>query len=123
MLHESDEYYMVFFTAENRIPESIVASFTHDIFIKGCQTNFEIDGPNELEVADLYPEERFITLDQCFNEFYARLLEAKVGAEGGEKVTKVETKVAEVLITAPEVAEIMTPSHVMEPLPISALCA
>ncbi|KAK4784607.1 hypothetical protein SAY86_018975 [Trapa natans] len=55
--------------AENDIPRSIVASFTHDIFIKGCQTNFMIDGPNDVEVGDLYPEETFRTLDECFDDF------------------------------------------------------
>ncbi|GLT75779.1 hypothetical protein SLA2020_474770 [Shorea laevis] len=35
--------------AENCIPQSIVASFTHDIFIKGCQVNFAIDGPQMLK--------------------------------------------------------------------------
>ncbi|KAK9934820.1 hypothetical protein M0R45_021949 [Rubus argutus] len=59
--------------AENRIPESIVASFTHDIFIKGCQTNFPIEGPNDIDVATLYPEESFRTLDECFNDFLVKL--------------------------------------------------
>uniref|UniRef100_A0A7N0ZXU9 NmrA-like domain-containing protein n=1 Tax=Kalanchoe fedtschenkoi TaxID=63787 RepID=A0A7N0ZXU9_KALFE len=114
------EDHLLALAAENRIPESIVASFTHDIFIKGCQINFDIEGPDEMEVGDLYPEERFITLDQCFNEFYARLLKGKVGAEGGEKVSKAE----DVVITPPvEAADIIPPSHVMEPLPISAMCA
>ncbi|CAN0870477.1 Leucoanthocyanidin reductase [Linum grandiflorum] len=55
--------------AENRIPESIVASFTHDIFIKGCQSNFEIDGVNDLDASALYPDEAFETVDQVFAEF------------------------------------------------------
>ncbi|KAL3751408.1 hypothetical protein ACJRO7_012261 [Eucalyptus globulus] len=59
--------------AENCIPQSIVASFTHDIFIKGCQVNFSVDGPNEVEVCSLYPEEPFRTVDECFTEFAAKL--------------------------------------------------
>ncbi|KAK4762422.1 hypothetical protein SAY86_008190 [Trapa natans] len=55
--------------AENDIPRSIVASFTHDIFIKGCQTNFLIGGPKDVEVGDLYPDEMFRTLDECFEDF------------------------------------------------------
>ncbi|CAL1392842.1 unnamed protein product [Linum trigynum] len=55
--------------AENRIPESIVASFTHDIFIKGCQSNFEIDGVNDVEASSLYPDETFQTVDQVFADF------------------------------------------------------
>ncbi|KAA8529214.1 hypothetical protein F0562_033987 [Nyssa sinensis] len=56
---------------ENIIPQSVVASFTHDIFIKGCQTNFSIDGPGEVEVSTLYPDESFRTVDDCFNDFAA----------------------------------------------------
>lgn len=59
--------------AENRIPQSVVASFTHDIFIKGCQVNFSIDGPNDIEVTDLYPDEQFRTLDDCFSDYLINL--------------------------------------------------
>lgn len=59
--------------SENRIPESIVASFTHDIFIKGCQVNFPVDGPHDVEIGTLYPEESFRTLDECFNDFLLKL--------------------------------------------------
>nr|BAV56575.1 putative leucoanthocyanidin reductase [Fagopyrum esculentum] len=55
--------------AENRIPESIVASFTHDIFIKGCQVDFVVEGPNEVEIEELYPNDKYITIDECFEEF------------------------------------------------------
>ncbi|GMH26212.1 hypothetical protein Nepgr_028055 [Nepenthes gracilis] len=55
--------------AENCIPQSIVASLTHDIFIKGCQVDFSIDGPNEVEVTELYPKESFVTVDECFEVF------------------------------------------------------
>ena len=86
--------------AENRIPESIVASFTHDIFIKGCQANFSIDGPNEVEITALYPDEDFRSLDECFNDFLLRLNEECVG-NGDEKVA---------------------PSPMIEPLTITATC-
>ncbi|PKI60508.1 hypothetical protein CRG98_019162 [Punica granatum] len=59
--------------AENRIPESNVAAITHDIFIKGCQNNFSIDGPRDVEVSSLYAEESFRTLDECFGEFVTRI--------------------------------------------------
>ncbi|KAL8139537.1 hypothetical protein V2J09_005558 [Rumex salicifolius] len=55
--------------AENSIPQSIVASFTHDIFIKGCQVDFAIEGPNEVEIGDLYPNETYKTMDECFHDF------------------------------------------------------
>lgn len=66
--------------AENRIPESIVASFTHDIFIQGCQVNFSIDAAKEVEICDLYPEEMFKTLDDCFDEFAGKLEDKKDAA-------------------------------------------
>ncbi|OIW04651.1 hypothetical protein TanjilG_07786 [Lupinus angustifolius] len=55
--------------AENRIPESVVASFTHDIFIKGCQVNFNTDGPKDVEISTLYPDEKFRSLEDCFEDF------------------------------------------------------
>ncbi|KAE9595730.1 hypothetical protein Lal_00031016 [Lupinus albus] len=55
--------------AENRIPESMVASFTHDIFIKGCQVNFNTDGPKDVEISTLYPDEKFRSLEDCFEDF------------------------------------------------------
>ncbi|XP_077241084.1 leucoanthocyanidin reductase-like [Tasmannia lanceolata] len=55
------------------IPRSIVASFTHDIFIKGCQINFPINGPNDVEVTDLYPHIPFHTMAECFDEYVVKL--------------------------------------------------
>ncbi|XP_061349729.1 leucoanthocyanidin reductase-like isoform X2 [Gastrolobium bilobum] len=55
--------------AENCIPESIVASFTHDIFIKGCQVNFNIDELRDVEISTLYPDEAFRSLEDCFEDF------------------------------------------------------
>ncbi|KAF6143796.1 hypothetical protein GIB67_016717 [Kingdonia uniflora] len=59
---------------ENIIPESIVASFTHDIFIKGCQINFPIDGVKDLEASSLYPNIHFRTISECFDEFVAKIV-------------------------------------------------
>lgn len=58
-----------------RIPESIVAAFTHDIFIKGCQINFAIEEPEEVDVLSLYPEDRFQTIDECFTDFVSKLVD------------------------------------------------
>ncbi|MCL7041163.1 hypothetical protein MKW94_012390 [Papaver nudicaule] len=60
---------------ENLIPQSIVASFTHDIFIKGCQINYSIEGPDNVEVSSLYPDIPFKTIDECFDEFVVKLIE------------------------------------------------
>ncbi|XP_078165148.1 leucoanthocyanidin reductase-like [Carex rostrata] len=59
--------------AENILPESIVASLTHDIFINGCQTNFDIDSHNEIEIGDLYPDVALRTIDECFNDYISNL--------------------------------------------------
>lgn len=53
----------------NKIPESIVASLTHDIFIKGCQFNFEIDGPHDVELSQLYPEISYTSVEDFFDEY------------------------------------------------------
>ncbi|KAK3010979.1 hypothetical protein RJ639_011169 [Escallonia herrerae] len=85
--------------AENIIPQSIVAAFTHDIFIKGCQVNFSIDGPYNVDVGTLYPDETFRTMDECFHDFFMKIENKHVAAE-----------------------EEITPNHVVEPLPIP-MCA
>ncbi|KAG5532524.1 hypothetical protein RHGRI_026970 [Rhododendron griersonianum] len=87
---------------ENVIPQSIVASFTHDIFIKGCQVNFSIEGPDEVEVSDLYPDESFRTVDACFDDFVAKMeIDRRKSANEG----------------------ITTKNHGVEVLPITAMCA
>jgi len=53
----------------NKIPESIVASLTHDIFIKGCQYKFEIDGPHDVEVCQLYPEIPYTSIEDFFDDY------------------------------------------------------
>lgn len=53
----------------NNIPESIVASLTHDIFIKGCQYNFEIEGPQDVELSQLYPEISYTSVEDFFDEY------------------------------------------------------
>ncbi|CAJ1932259.1 unnamed protein product [Sphenostylis stenocarpa] len=55
--------------AENCIPQSVVASFTHDIFIKGCQVNFSAEGANDVEITSLYPFEKFRSLEDCYEDF------------------------------------------------------
>ena len=63
------------------IPDSIVASFTHDIFIKGCQVNFSLDKPTDLEATSLYPEMQFRTIDECFDEFVEKIMGGQAAAE------------------------------------------
>ncbi|KAJ6768626.1 LEUCANTHOCYANIDIN REDUCTASE [Salix koriyanagi] len=88
--------------AENIIPESIVASFTHDIFIKGCQSNFSINGPDDIEVGTLYPDEAFRTVDECFNDFALELKDTAMDL--GSKANA-------------------APNHAVESMALSAPCA
>ncbi|CAL8994883.1 unnamed protein product [Prunus brigantina] len=85
--------------AENRIPESIVASFTHDIFIKGCQVNFPVEGPHDVEIGTLYPGESFRTLDECFNDFLLKL-EEQLELEKNKVSTKTTAVVEPRAVTA-----------------------
>ncbi|GLJ50638.1 hypothetical protein SUGI_1078760 [Cryptomeria japonica] len=53
----------------NNIPESIVASLTHDIFINGCQYNFKMEAPKDVEVCELYPEILYTTVQDFFDRY------------------------------------------------------
>ena len=59
--------------AEMRIPQSIVAALTHDIFINGCQVNYSMDKPTDIEVGTLYPDTPFQTIDECFKDFAGKI--------------------------------------------------
>lgn len=61
-----------------RIPESIVASLTHDIFIRGCQINYKLDDSRDVEVCSLYPETPFRTVDDCFEDFVTKIFGVNV---------------------------------------------
>ncbi|KAE8665529.1 Leucoanthocyanidin reductase [Hibiscus syriacus] len=58
---------------EMRIPQSVVALITHDIFINGCQINFSLDKPTDVEVCSLYPDATFHTTAECFDEFTKKI--------------------------------------------------
>lgn len=60
---------------EMRIPASVVAALTHDIFIKGCQINYLMDKATDIEACSLYPETPFTSIDECFNGFVAKIVE------------------------------------------------
>ncbi|GAB2280110.1 leucoanthocyanidin [Dionaea muscipula] len=100
--------------AENCLPQSIVASFTHDIFIKGCQVDFPIDGSNEVEVTELYSNETFKTIDECFDEFVARVDQD----DDDDDVNCNKKPEASVSAVGSEAKS----NPVVEALPISAMC-
>nr|AHB89627.1 leucoanthocyanidin reductase 1 [Picea abies] len=57
----------------NYIPESIVASLTHDVFINGCQYKFEIDGHHDVEACELYYRESYTTVHDFFDGYLGTL--------------------------------------------------
>ena len=67
-----------------RIPQSVVAALTHDIFINGCQ-DFSLDKPTDVEVCSLYPDTPFRTISECFEDF------AKKTGENAKAVSKPAT--------------------------------
>lgn len=67
--------------SEMRIPESIVAAFTHDIFIQGCQVNFALDKATDVEATSLYPDTTFRSIDECFDDFVSMIIEGHVMPE------------------------------------------
>lgn len=80
------------YNVENCIPESVVASITHDIFINGCQVNFNIDGIHDVEINTLYPGEAFRSLEDCFGDFVHMVVD-KIHNKGEENgVTNTNTK-------------------------------
>ncbi|PON62091.1 Hopanoid-associated sugar epimerase [Parasponia andersonii] len=82
-------------TKELPIPASIVASFTHDIFIKGCQITYSLDKPSDVDVCSLYPEAPFQSIDRCFDDFIQKILDAA-------KVTSKATGKDGILVTTPK---------------------
>ncbi|KAK2631470.1 hypothetical protein EUGRSUZ_L02863 [Eucalyptus grandis] len=41
----------------------------HSIFVKGDQTNFEIEPSFGVEASELYPDVKYMTVDQCLDQF------------------------------------------------------
>lgn len=89
---------------EMRIPESVVASFTHDIFIKGCQVNYALDKPTDEEITALYPDASFRTINECLDDFCTKIFDASVlveiPKENGGAVEKGPATKANMAITA-----------------------
>ncbi|XP_057952521.1 leucoanthocyanidin reductase-like [Malania oleifera] len=96
------------------IPRSIVAAFTHDIFIKGCQTNYSIDKATDVEATSLYPDDPFRSVDKCFDDFMEKMVEMNPEATAME---------AEPIIMEDDGIVVPNPKPRAEPLPITASCA
>ncbi|XP_068642632.1 phenylcoumaran benzylic ether reductase Betv6-like [Aristolochia californica] len=47
----------------------LILSVTHAIFVKGDQTNFELDPSFELEASELYPDVNYTSVDKYLSQF------------------------------------------------------
>ncbi|MQM04442.1 hypothetical protein Taro_037239 [Colocasia esculenta] len=74
--------------AEHRIPHSFIASFTHDVYIKGCQHRFAMDRIRDVEVTELYPGVPFRTMEECLEEFAAGVLAEKVNGDNTASLSR-----------------------------------
>ncbi|KAK8518601.1 hypothetical protein V6N13_018116 [Hibiscus sabdariffa] len=92
---------------EMRIPQSVVTAITHDIFINGCQINFSLDKPTDAEVCSLYPDTRFRTVAECFDDFVKKI------SDKAKTVSKP--------VTASN-SDMFVPAAKPEALPVAAIC-
>lgn len=63
-------FIFVFFTilAAAPIPFNVGLAINHSIFIKGDQTNFEIDPSWGVEASELYPDVKYSTVDEMLDQ-------------------------------------------------------
>ncbi|KAL8195338.1 hypothetical protein R6Q57_025741 [Mikania cordata] len=54
---------------ESPVPINVVLSISHSIFVKGDQTNFEIEPSFGVEASALYPDVKYTTVDEYLNRF------------------------------------------------------
>ncbi|XP_056160575.1 phenylcoumaran benzylic ether reductase Pyrc5-like [Syzygium oleosum] len=54
---------------EASVPLNTWLAILHSVFVKGDQTNFEIEPPFEVEALELYPDVKYTTVDQYLDQF------------------------------------------------------
>ncbi|KAF8406448.1 hypothetical protein HHK36_008535 [Tetracentron sinense] len=54
---------------EAPVPVNIILSISHSTFVKGDQTNFEIEPSFGVEATELYPDVYYTTVDKYLNQF------------------------------------------------------
>lgn len=54
---------------EAPFPINVVLAISHAVFIKGDQTNFEIEPSFGVEASHLYPDVKYTTVDEYLNQF------------------------------------------------------
>ena len=55
--------------AEASPPLNVELSISHSVYIKGSQTNFEIEPSFGVEASELYPEVKYTTVDEYLDQF------------------------------------------------------
>lgn len=50
-------------------PTNVVMSIGHSVFVKGDQTNFDIEPSFGVEASELYPDVKYTTVDEYLNQF------------------------------------------------------
>ncbi|MFS7920854.1 putative NmrA-like domain, reverse transcriptase zinc-binding domain-containing protein [Helianthus anomalus] len=54
---------------ESPFPDSLIMSISHTVFVKGDQTNFEIEPSFGVEASELYPDVKYTTVDEYLTRF------------------------------------------------------
>ncbi|CAK9312665.1 unnamed protein product [Citrullus colocynthis] len=54
---------------EAPLPINVILALNHSIFVKGDQTNFEIEPSFGVEASDLYPDVKYTTVDEYLSRF------------------------------------------------------
>ncbi|KAM7475015.1 hypothetical protein LguiB_022258 [Lonicera macranthoides] len=54
---------------ESPVPLNVMISIRHAVFVKGDHTNFEIEPSFGVEASELYPDVKYTTVDEYFNQF------------------------------------------------------
>ena len=57
------------FAAESEFPVNVMYAMGHCVFVKGDQTNFEIEPSFGVEASLLYPDVNYTTVDQYLDLF------------------------------------------------------
>ncbi|CAN1835620.1 Phenylcoumaran benzylic ether reductase Betv6 [Linum perenne] len=54
---------------ESPIPLNIILSISHSVFVKGDQTNFDIEPAWGVEASELYPDVKYTTVEEYLSQF------------------------------------------------------
>ncbi|XP_074275411.1 phenylcoumaran benzylic ether reductase POP1-like [Silene latifolia] len=54
---------------ETEFPGNILLAINHSVYVKGEQTNFDIDPSSGLEATELYPDVKYTTVDEYLDRF------------------------------------------------------